>query len=80
MYEQSVLDQNREIPILHVIDAADVPLHKARPKYSLVLAGAFIGAWLVSYIVIAFVSYGKAFNRRYRAYAYSAKGNGLPRN
>ncbi|MBC8144362.1 MAG: hypothetical protein H7X80_02185 [bacterium] len=80
MYEQSVLDQNREIPILHVIDAADVPLHKARPKYSLVILGAFFGAWLVSYIVIAFVSYGKAFNRRYRAYTYSANGNGLPRN
>lgn len=80
MYEQSVLDQDREIPILNVIDQAEVPLHKARPKYSVILAGAFLGSWIVCYIVIALISYGRSFNRRYRAYAYTASGNGLPRN
>jgi uncharacterized protein involved in exopolysaccharide biosynthesis len=80
MYEQSVLDQNREIPILHVVDQAEVPLKKARPRYSIVIGGAFLGMWIVCYVVIAFISYGKAFNRRYRAYMLSANTNGLPRN
>ena len=80
MYEQSVLDQNREIPIFHVVDAPTVPLQKARPRYSLVIAGAFLGAWLICYVVIALISYAKAFNRRYRAYALSTGTNGLPRN
>jgi tyrosine-protein kinase Etk/Wzc len=80
MYEQSLLDQNREIPILHVVDAPSVPIKKSRPKYSLVIAGGFLGAWIVTYIVIALVAYGKAFNRRYRAYMLSSNTNGLPRN
>jgi tyrosine-protein kinase Etk/Wzc len=80
MYEQSVLDQSRDIPILHVVDPPTVPLHKARPKYSLVFAGAFVGSWLMAYIVIALISYGKSFNRRYRAYMVTANTNGVPRN
>jgi tyrosine-protein kinase Etk/Wzc len=80
MYEQSVLDQKREIPIFHVIDAPTVPLKKARPRYSLVIAGAFLGAWVVCYVVIALISYARAFNRRYRAYALATGTNGLPRN
>lgn len=80
MYEQSVLDQNREIPIFHVVDAPTVPLKKARPRYSLVIAGAFLGAWIICYVIIAIISYAKAFNRRYRAYAMATTTNGLPRN
>lgn len=80
MYEQSVLDQNREIPIFHVIDAPTVPLQKARPRYSLVIAGAFLGAWIVCYVVIAIISYIRAFNRRYRAYMLSTGTNGVQRN
>lgn len=81
MYEQSVLDQIREIPVFQVVDEAQVPLQKSRPRYSVVIASAFIGSWIVCYVVIAFVSYGRSFNRRYRAYMHPAtNGNGLPRN
>ena len=76
MYEQSILDQQRDIPILHVVDQPDVPLWKSRPKYSIVIASAFIGSWIICYIVIAFLSYGKAFNRRYQAYAQAVSVRG----
>lgn len=81
MYEQSILDQRRDIPSFQILDRAEVPLKKARPKYSLVVLGAFLGTFIVCYVIIALVSYFKAFMRRYQGYVRTTSVvNGLPRN
>lgn len=68
MYEQMKLEEVRNIPVLNILDAPFVPPTKARPKRALMVGGAFLGAFIACYLIIAIVSYFQNFNRRYRAY------------
>jgi capsule polysaccharide export protein KpsE/RkpR len=68
MYEQSRYDEVKEIPVLNLLEPAMPPLVKARPKRSLVVASAFVGTFIIAYVLIAFIAYGKGFLRRYRSY------------
>jgi len=68
MYEQTKYEEMRNIPILNVLDEARVPPKKARPQRSIILASAFLGTFLIAYVLIAVVAYAKSFSRRYRRY------------
>lgn len=68
MYEQSKYEEMRDIPVLNVLDEARVPPEKARPKRSIIVASAFIGTILISYVLVAFISYWKSFKSRFRRY------------
>ncbi len=68
MYQQSKFDEMRDIPILIEFDMSHVPIQKARPKRSLILASAFIGSLLIAYLVIATVAYWRNFKRRFAEY------------
>jgi uncharacterized protein involved in exopolysaccharide biosynthesis len=81
MYEQSVLDQNRVIPAFQVLDEAQLPLQKARPRYSLIAVGTFVGAFAVCYVLIALLTFLRSFSARYRSYAARDPfGNGVASN
>jgi uncharacterized protein involved in exopolysaccharide biosynthesis len=69
MYEQTKYEEVRDIPILNVLDEARVPPEKARPKRSVIVASAFLGTILISYVVIAFMSYWRSFRQRYTRYS-----------
>lgn len=71
MYEQTKYEEMRDIPILNVLDPALVPLKKARPQRSIIIASAFLGTFLISYVLIAAVAFGKSFTKRYRRYTAS---------
>ncbi len=68
MYEQMKLEEIRNIPILNILDPAFPPPLKARPKRSLLIAGAFVGTFIAGYLILAFAAYARGFNRRYRVY------------
>lgn len=68
MYEQAKYDEMRDIPVLNVLDAARVPMEKARPKRSIILASTLVGTFVLAYLVIAIVSYVRSFTRRFRQY------------
>ena len=53
------------------------PAVKARPKRSLAILSAFVGTVLISYIVIAFLAFFRAFNVRYRDYQQSLANHEL---
>ena len=74
MYEQMQYEEIRDIPVLNILDAAYPPPVKSRPKRSLILASAFVGTFLIAYLMIGVVAYYRNFSRRYRA--YMAAGNG----
>lgn len=83
MYEQTKYEEMRNIPILNVLDEARVPPQKARPKRVVIIASAFVGTFLISYVLIALVAYFKSFSKRYRRYVALAAPttiNGDPRN
>ncbi len=68
MYEQSILDQARNIPVFNLLTPAEPPTHKSGPHLSIVVAGTFLGTFLMCYLVIAVVAYMRAFAIRYRRY------------
>lgn len=68
MYEQSRLDEARNIPVFTLLTPASPPMKKSAPRMSIVLASAFIGTFVLAYIAIALVAYYTAFTRRYRVY------------
>lgn len=69
MYQQTVYDEQRDIPQLIVLSEATPPYMKARPKRSVVVLATFIGAALLCYLIIALAAYSRSFSRRYRLYA-----------
>ncbi len=75
MYEQTKYEEIRDIPVLNVLDEARVPLKKARPKRAVLVASAFLGTFLISYVVIAVVAFSKSFAQRYRHYVASSSGS-----
>lgn len=75
LYEQTKFDEIRDIPVLNILHEATPSPVKARPKRSLILLSAFLGTFILSYIVIALVVYARGFTRRYRLYA-AGIGNG----
>ncbi|MCE2502603.1 MAG: hypothetical protein J4G05_00855 [Chlorobi bacterium] len=71
MYQQTLFDEQRDIPQLLFVHEATPPAVKARPKPSLALLSAFFGTLLISYVIIAFTAFFRSFNRRYRVYRQS---------
>lgn len=69
MYQQSKFDEMRDIPILIPFDMSRVPVLKARPKRSVILASAFVGSLLIAYLAIAIISYWRNFKRRFKEYS-----------
>ncbi len=68
MYQQTKFDETRNIPALLALHRALPPPVKARPRKSLVLASAFVGSIIISYILIALIAYFRSFSLRYRQY------------
>lgn len=69
MYEQSRFDEIRNIPVFNVLDPPRVPVKKARPMRSVILASTFLGTLLLGYAIIGIAAYMRSFKRRYDAYA-----------
>ncbi|MCB0711543.1 MAG: hypothetical protein KDD67_04345 [Ignavibacteriae bacterium] len=68
MYQQTIFDEQRDIPQLLFLHEATPPVKKARPRRSIALASAFLGTIIISYLMIAFVAWSRSLNERYRAY------------
>jgi len=68
---------SRDIPVLNVLDPAQIPIKKARPKRSLMLASAFVGTLVVAYLSIAVVAFIGSFRRRFRLYDRSGAAQQL---
>jgi hypothetical protein len=68
LYEQTRFDEIRDIPILNILHRATPSPVKARPKRSIIVLSAFVGTFVFTYIIIAFVVYARGFMRRYRYY------------
>jgi len=68
LYEQTQFEEMRDIPVLNVLDKAYPPPVKARPRRALILASAFVGTFLIAYLMIGVAAYYGNFKRRYRAY------------
>lgn len=68
MYEQSRFDEIRNIPVFNVLDPPRVPVKKARPMRSVILASTFLGTLLLGYAIIGIAAYIRSFKRRYDAY------------
>lgn len=75
LYEQTRFDEVRDIPILNILHTATPSPVKARPKRSIIVLSAFVGTFVFTYIIIAFVVYARGFMRRYR---YYVAGVGAP--
>jgi hypothetical protein len=65
---QTQFDVIRNIPVLQVLDVAVPPVKKARPRYSAAIAAAFVGSFILCYVIVAIMSYYRAFKRRYLHY------------
>lgn len=60
-YEQSKLDENRNLYGFVTLDSAVAPIHKSRPKRSVILLGALVGtSALMSILTILLVNLRKA--------------------
>jgi tyrosine-protein kinase Etk/Wzc len=68
MYLTTKFDEVRNIPVLQMLDKAVPPFKKARPRYSIVIAASFVGAFVLCYVIVAVISYYRAFKRRYLHY------------
>jgi len=73
MYEQSRFDEIRNIPVFNVLDPPHLPMKKARPKRSIIIASTFVGTLLLCYMGIALWAYWRGFTARYRAYSGRAQ-------
>ncbi len=69
MYEQSKFDELRTIPVFNVLDPPQVPVKKARPKRSIIIASSFVATVLLGYLFIFVSAYWRSFTRRYNSYA-----------
>lgn len=68
MYDQSKYDELRSIPVFNVLDPPLVPIKKARPKRSIIVASTFVGTILLGYLFIFISAYWRSFRRRYDSY------------
>ncbi len=69
MFETAQFDEVRNIPVLQVLDPAIPSPKKARPRYSIVIAATLLGSIILCYVIIAILSYYRAFRRRYLHYS-----------
>lgn len=67
IYEKTSLDEAKTIQTLIVLDKAEVPSKKSKPKRSLIVAGSVFGVFVLCVLIIILVYNFKEFKRRYDA-------------
>ncbi len=66
LYEKAKIDEARNLQSLIVLDYAQVPDKKVKPKRSLIIAGTGLGAFILSILVIIGLYNFKQFRNRYK--------------
>lgn len=67
IYEKTRLDEAKTIQTLIVLDKAEAPTKKSKPKRSLIVAGSVFGVFVLCVLIIILVYNFKEFKRRYDA-------------
>ncbi len=68
MYEEAKINENRAILTLSVVDPAIHPDKKIKPKRSLMIAGATLGATFTSILLILALYGIKSFRKKYKSF------------
>ncbi len=65
--EQVRLDRTKNVPSLYVVDEAQAPQLKSRPKRSLIIGGSFVGSMLLAIVVVLGLAQFRYVSSKYRA-------------